>query len=158
MLDVETYIDNDPAVYVYLVTAKMDILGQCSTMRAHVSEHSRINCKHIYLDLQKEHESGRFSVHVASNAYSPYMVMICTKTPGYEPHAISQIFGLEGMLSWHFCSKLGRRVTADTKWEFWVSSQKLMCISFRMCEDNKQEIIGESFVPYNQYKDKEEEH
>jgi len=27
-----------------------------------------------------------------------------------------------------------------------------------MCEDNEEEIIGESFVPYNEYEDEEEDH
>jgi len=146
MLDVETYIDNDPAVYVYSVTATMDVLGQCSNMRAHVSEHSSINCKNVYLYLQKRHVNGRFRVHVESNACSPYMVMICTKTPSYESHTISQIFGLDGMLSWNFCSKLGSSITADTKWELWAPGQKVLSISFRVCEDNEEEIKGERFM------------
>jgi len=141
-----------PLAQTFSVDAKMDITGQCSSLVTHV-EYGDDLLSTVYLDLQKRHKYARFSMIFSSDHNDPCGITVYVKTPGRPTSTYHFTIGLKGTLYWHFCSPLGLKsnVTRHTVWEIWTptgvesKSCHILNVSFRKCQNSKEELLGESF-------------
>ena len=150
-LAVETSMCDDPNVNTYSITAKVNLEGQCSNVNARLHKWGTSTSSHVTLDLQKRHRKARFVMHLASDHTEAVRLKIITKSPGYVVPTYEKTLGMDGALSWQFCSFLGKEISSETIWEIWApnvagtQNNQVLRISFEPCEDDKVVLLGESF-------------
>jgi hypothetical protein len=139
-----------PPMNTYTVDAKVDIMGQCSSLVSHV-EYGAELASSVVFDLQKRHTYARFTMNICSDQRGPCELIVHITTPGKMPSSHHIKLGMEGLLSWQYSANLHESISCNTVWEISVPTGvysktcKILTLSLRPCEDNAQELLGEGF-------------
>jgi len=139
-----------PPMHTYTVDAKVDIMGQCSSLVSHVEYGAELAFSVVF-DLQKRHTYARFNMNICSDQEGPCELIVHITTPGKMPSTHHIKLGMEGLLSWQYSADLHAAISSNTVWEISVptgvysKTRKILTLSLRLCEDNAQEVQGEGF-------------
>jgi len=139
-----------PPMHTYTIDAKVDIMGQCSSLVSHV-EYGPGLASLVVFDLQKRHKYAHFSMNICSDQEEPCELTVHITTPGKMPSSHHIKTGMQGLCSWQYSADLNKTIFCNTVWEISVptgvysKTRKILTLSLRECENNAQELLGEGF-------------
>jgi len=137
-------------MHKYVIDARVDIMGQCSSLVSLVT-HGPEHASSVVFDLQKRHKYARLIMNICCDLDGPCEAIMHITTPGKMPSSHHIKLGMQGLLSWQYAGQLYESISCNTVWEIsvptgiYAKTRKILTLSLRECENNAQELRGEGF-------------